>query len=412
MARSEKGRVGRVSNSFTWLLKITVGFFLWWRYRLRTENLEVLRSVRPPYVILPNHVTTWDPFFIGFYAPGPVYNVTSDFQFRRRIMRIVHRLVGSIPKSKVIPDVETIKRILEVRRNKGIIGIYPEGMRTWDGHTADTIFQTAKLLKFLKIPVIATVLKGAYLSLPRWTSRSRRGRVTIEFTKIFSGPELKHLSLEQIQAQIDEALRFDEYEFQQRQMLPYRGNRPAESLELALYVCPHCRSIAQLQSRGHRLRCLHCGYSVFYNEYGFFQRRSGRLYFENVRDWNVWQQAYLEEEIARRLSEEEEGSLLRDEAMELYVGYRVKPVRKKALGDLLLYPDRIEFRASGGATFHFPLNEVDGVNVQLGERLEFYHGRVLHRFVPKGRSVSGLKWMCAVEILRRLNGYAESEAAL
>lgn len=412
MEQKRKRRVARASSAFGRLLKLTIGLFLLWRYRLVAENLQVLKRLKPPYVLLPNHVTTWDPFFIGFFAPAPVYNVTSDFQFRRRIMRILHRLVGSIPKSKVIPDIETIKQIMEVRHNHGIIGIYPEGMRTWDGHTAETISQTAKLLKLLKIPVIAVVMKGAYLSLPRWTSRPRIGRVTITFRKIFSGPELGDLSPSEIQSKVDDALQHDEYEFQEGQMLAYRGSRPAENLELALFVCPECHVIGQLRSRGHRFRCESCGYSVWYNDFGFLERRKGPPHFQTVRDWNIWQQGYLEDEIKRRLRSRDAEPILSDDGLVLYVGHRTKPVRRRAIGRLSLYSDSLEFAPIHREPQRFPLSEVEGINVQIGERLEFYQGRVLHRFVSRDRSTSAYKWMCAVQILKRLTGLSTAEAAM
>lgn len=412
MRQQEKGKVARVSFYFMRLLKISVGLFLRLRYRLVAEHLEVLGQVKPPYVVLPNHITTWDPFFVGLFMPAPVYNVTSDFQFRRRIMRLLHRLVGSIPKSKVIPDIETIKRILEVRRNKGIIGIYPEGMRTWDGHTAVTISQTAKLLKLLKIPVISVVMKGAYLSLPRWTKRSRRGRVTIAFTKLFDGADLKRLSLEEIQTRVDEALRHDEYAFQQEQMVPYRGSRPAENLELALFICPQCNAIGRLHSRGRRLTCLECNYSVWYNDYGFLQRRTGRLYFDTVRHWNLWQQERLEGEIVRSIEAGNREAIIEDHDLKMFVGYRTKPVRRRASGKLTLYPHLIDFSSTNGASMRFPLDDIDGINVQIGEHLEFYRRKVLYRFQSKDRSVSAYKWMCAIEILQRLSGPIPSQQAI
>lgn len=412
MSQQEKGKVARVSFYFMRLLKLSVGLFLRWRYRLVAEHLEVLRQVKPPYVVLPNHMTTWDPFFIGLFVPAPVYNVTSDYQFRRRIMRLLHRLVGSIPKSKVIPDIETVKRILEVRRNKGIIGIYPEGRRTWDGHTGDTVSQTAKLLKFLKIPVVTVVMKGAYLSLPRWTNRSRRGKVTVTFAKLFAGTELKHLSLEEIQTRVDVALRHDEYEFQQDQMVPYRCTRPAENLELALFICPQCDAIGHLRSRGHRLTCLECGYSVWYNDYGFLERKRGKLYFDTVRLWNLWQQTRLEGEITRRIAIGSREPILEDHDLKMFVGYRTKPVRRRASGSLALYSHLVDFSSTNGASMRFPLGDLDGINVQIGEHLEFYRRKVLYRFQSTGRTVSAYKWMCAIQILQRLSGRVSSQQAI
>ena len=76
-------------------------------------------------------------------------------------MRWLLKLVGTIPKAKVIPDIETVNDIVQVvRRQKGIIGLFPEGAQSWNGSTLPLVPSTAKLLKLLKVPVVQVLIRG------------------------------------------------------------------------------------------------------------------------------------------------------------------------------------------------------------------------------------------------------------
>jgi len=77
---------------------------------------------------------------VGYHIPDPVYWVTGDGNMRSSVMRVLLGLVGSIPKSKSIPDLETINWIVEViRKRKGVVGLFAEGQASWDGHTQTVI---------------------------------------------------------------------------------------------------------------------------------------------------------------------------------------------------------------------------------------------------------------------------------
>lgn len=395
-------RAVRASRLFNLFLKGTLGLFLKLRFNVTTVNHDIVRRLRPPFVVLPNHFTNWDPFILGYFLPGPVHNVTTDAVFRSRIMRVLHRLVGSIPKSKVIPDVETIKSILEIKRQRGIIGIYPEGKRSWDGHTTDISIATAKLLRLLKVPVVVAISKGAYLSLPRWTHQARRGRIFIDFSLLFDGDDLRSLPVDEIYGKIVHALEYDEFDFQRGQMFSYPASRPAENLELALFLCPRCEAIASMRSKGDEFRCTGCGYGVRYDEHGFFRAIEGPLRFDNAHAWNLWQQERLKLLLEGRLADGRKEPIFHDESLKLYVGYRVRPPKLRGRGSMALHPESVEFRSSGGEPFSFSIAEIEGINVQVGERLEFYYRNVLYRVAAEDSSVSAFKWMSAIDILKGL----------
>lgn len=393
----------KTSRSFNSFLRLTLGRWLVRRYNIRAENAELFGSLQAPYLILPNHMSFWDPFCTSTYVPDPVYYVTSDANFRSPVLRFLLGLVGSIPKTKQMSDLETIKHILRIRDAKGVVGIFPEGRRSWDGHTLPLLYSTAKLIKMLKIPVVTAVFKGAYLSLPRWTKRSRRGEVMLSFSLTLTAKECASLGADEIFDRITSALEFDEFAWQRGRMIPFRGTKPAENLELTLFACPACGGIGTLRSGGETLACTACGHAVRYTEYGFFEPGSGALHHDSVRSWNLWQQEHLARYIAERYAARDGLPVLRDGNTLLLTGYKSAPLKKAFFGEIVLYTDRIEFVPLRRPKLVFPLDQVAGMNVQNNERLEFYSGGTLFRFHFASRRVSSYKWVSACSALREIS---------
>lgn len=379
-----------------WLFGKTVSY----SYQVRGENRELIRTLKPPYVLLANHNNFWDPFFITSIISDPIYFITSDMHFHNPVRRWFLRAVGAIPKTKFVSDLETIKNIMRAKQGNGIIGIFPEGRRSWDGHSLPLLYSTAKLVKLLKIPVIVLLLKGAYLSRPRWTNSKRRGKVLISFKMGFTGEEVHSLPADTIFKRMSQLLRYNEWDFQRQHMIPFLSRRRAETLELTLFMCPHCRSLGRLRSRKHRFSCRSCGYSIQVNQYGFFEKLSDDFYFENIRDWNLWQLEELEKILSAKKNEHSTEEIFKDRQVWLYQGQRRNPLKKHHFGNLGLYIDRLEFRSLKGDRLRFPIAELEGINVQDGERLEFYHGDSVYRFSFTGERVSAYKWLNALFLLK------------
>lgn len=398
------------STVFTRFLKLTLGTWLIRRYRLSVEHREVIESLEPPYLLLPNHVSFWDPFFVGYLSPYPVYWVTSDRQFRNRLLKSLLGLVGAIPKSKGIADLETIRKIFDVKRHGGVIGIFPEGRRNWDGHTLPLIYPTAKLVKSLKIPVVVPILKGAFLTLPRWSRVRRKGAVTVEYRSGPGAEELASMSVDEVFERLSALVDHDEWRFQRERMIPLKGRRRADGLERSIFLCQSCEEIGTLASDGNRLNCRQCGKSVEVTEYGFFD---GSSRFETIREWNLWQLECLRSRLsscAEAVSPQDTTAepCLSDGPATVHTGYRSKEMKRLTRGRCALYPDRLQIDGTDGDRYDFPLARVSGVNVQNKEQLEFYYGDSLYNFVFD-QSVSGYKWMIAI---RMLQGAAEDTVDL
>lgn len=410
---------------FNRLIRYTFGIYLSRRFRIHCVGRELFETLKPPFVIVPNHVALLDSLMVGSNVPQPIYWIASDGNMRTTFMRFVLKLVGTIPKSKYIPDLETINAIVEViRKRKGVIGIFPEGTATFDGHTQELVPATGKLLKLLKVPVVTAIVKGAYHSMPRWSWTDRPGRVEIEFKVAIPGNEIRELKADEIFMRLKEALDHDEAAWQQEQLIPYSGKARAEDLQTVLFRCPSCGSNESMRSSGHCFACQACGTSWHLDRYYRLKPLSGNLNPQElgtIRDWNLWQAQAFATDLLHRVRIGDGKALLADPTVSIFIGRKLNPLRKLMTCRLILYPDRLELESEPPldpqtdtqnearsspvlwAKLSFPLKEMEGEGVFKRNLLEFYHNRSLYQLRFPSRNSSALKWLMAFGILRDLD---------
>lgn len=392
-------RAGKLFNKF---LKLTLGAYMRTLFALSIENGQI-QGVKPPYVVLANHTNFWDPFLLSLCIPDPVYFVTSDAYFRNPVLKQLLKLVGAIPKRKQVSDPSAIRSIYQVVKNNGIIGIFPEGKRNWDGRTLPLLRPTAKLIKSLQLPVFSVLLKGAYLAMPRWASSPRRGGLSMEVGRVLAPEEIKSLTVHEIFNRISDSLEYDEYSRQRLLMDAYAGRSKAEHIELFLFICPRCKAIGSLVSDGDNFGCSNCSCKMYYNTYGFLESADGApLLFDNPADWNLWQLEQLDLILADKTSSHTESLITSDEDIIIRTGGRTgKLTGSHSSGKLSIYRDRIEYAAAGRDELVFRIKDISGMNVQFNNQLEFIHDTVLYRFSKKNAVFSAYKYVMIMEKIKR-----------
>ncbi|MBU0927713.1 MAG: 1-acyl-sn-glycerol-3-phosphate acyltransferase [Spirochaetes bacterium] len=399
----------RAPRWFNIVLRYTLGGYLKRRYRIRAVGADVFKTLRPPYVLIPTHHGTLDPFMISYFVPVPVYWVTSDGNMRSSVMKFLLGLVGSIPKSKSIPDMETIGWIVDViRKRGGVVGIFAEGQASWDGHTQEIIPSTGKLVKLLKVPVVVAVLKGAYYSQPRWAWNKRPGDMEIEFKLVMDGAGAKARSAEDITAALEAAMAHDEEEWRENHPVRYRASGRAKHLELALFMCPHCGQVGTMRSYINRLYCRACGnVARLSRSYKFTAVGSSRPKFDSIREWDLWQREAFSA-LLENAAASPEAPVFADTGVLLLRGHRTNPLRPLRTGTMILYPDRIELATLLGERLSFPIPEIEGESVLKQQLFEFYQGKTLFQFRFPRRFQSARKWLSAIEALKALQAAAAS----
>ncbi len=343
----------------------------------------------------------------------PIYFVASDAVFRLGwISRLLGWLVAPIPIAKSQLDAKSIRQILRIRDEGGSVCLFPEGNRSFNGRTGYIAPAAAKLAKRIGLPLVLYRVEGAYLSTPRWGKGIRRGQVRGYVHSVISPQELQAMAVDELLAQVRAALFVDAFAMQRAKPVKYRlASGRAQYLQRALYMCPQCRAIGAMASKGHNFYCEACGFSVDYDEYGFLGHCRGELCspvdyrepcspvdnrepcvnggrtqfaptglrdnkpisdaegnvppFEDVHAWDAWQKSQLKELIARPHAESYAIALLfSDEGCALY---RLEGEPKLIeTGELCAYPDRLELGSN-----LFLYEDILGIGVFMAQTLQF-----------------------------------------
>ena len=371
-----------------------IGFILRSRSKIRLLRDDA-SSIKPPYIILGNHVNNWDPFFVNEFVDEPISFIAANSLFFNPILRTLLNYIGIIPKSKEKSDIRTIRQILRAKRHERIIGIFPEGNVTWDGSYEKIDDSTAKLIKLLKIPVIVAIISGAHLSRPRWAKSHRRGKIDISFKKLFSEEDIKRRPIEYIHEKLNKALNHDEITWQERRQNIYKGRRLAQYLERLLFICPSCKDISSMHSRGSSFFCTHCGYSLEYTVYGKFKNHNREPYFSWPGQWNDWQLS----ELKLRLKDNNLSLEAFKDPVKLYVSSGDTPFKLISVGQIELEDAGIVFKGHKDMEYRFLFEDIKSPNIHMSANLNFYYGDKFYRFKFYKPRTSAYKWLNLIKIL-------------
>ena len=340
-----------------------------------------------PFLLVSNHVTSWDPLMAGVCLGGrQAYFVSSEHIFRLGLLtKVLNWLLAPIPRRKASAGMDTVKACLRHLRAGHSVCLFAEGEQSWDGRSAAIFPATGKLAKSSGAALVTFRLEGGYLSLPRWRKRICRGAVHGHPVGIYSPEELSKLSPKEINALIERDIDEDAWARQRAHPVRYRGKRRAEGMERALYACPACRRIGSLRTERDRVFCP-CGFERSYTEYGFFEPKEP---FETLADWDLWQR-----ELLRTRAFEHEGDLLfQDEGLELK---RVQADHREELlsiGTLRQFEDRLEC-----GDHRFPLTEISSMAMVQAHLLLFSCGGNYYQL----RSTGGVNLRKYLEIWKEI----------
>lgn len=401
--RKKRNSAQRVGVAFFYiLLRTFVGTIISLRFRIHHEKRHIYETVKPPFIILSNHTSTYDPFWINLGIRTPIHWVVSDTNLRNPFLKFLLTVIGSIPKTKDTSALETIINLKSFTDNKEIIGIFPEGEQTWTGETAPILPSTAKLLRLLKLPVIAPIVKGGYSAWPRWSWKKRGREITVEHKLLFDSESIKTATLSEIETKLSETLYHNEFKWQEENRFKLKKHHRAENLELALFVCPLCYAMGTLRSKNNTLRCKECELETGIDQYGFFtdKKDSPALHFRTTIEWIKWQEENCRMRIDAGKEDLETLLFPPDSGITLFHRKQRGRPEKKGVGRALFFSDRIEFQFEDGKTKIFLLETILGMSVHKQQAVEFFDIEGIWHFDFPSRWISGYKWLTFFRLLQ------------
>lgn len=392
----------KVNGRIVWLIKRTIhyiligiykttyGFYIKKRYRLKLTSDSNVNN-KGPYLLLANHCNNFDGLFLQCLLSKPINFVVTDSAFKNRALGSLMSLVGFIPKKKFVSDIKAIRQIIRTTRRGGIVGIFPEGRRSWDGKTVHISKPTYKLIQLLKIPVVTANIKGAYLSEPRWANTKRYGMVEVELKTLLDAKSLSKMSLGDIEQKITIALEHNEFEWQQDKKIEFKGKALAEGFERLLFTCPECHAIGTMKSAGNKVWCASCDAQYVLDAYGYIHSNKGYLPTENITDLNRWQLERLKQSRSK-LKKAEDIFLSDEDACLLSTTSLKEPFKELERGKLLLTLNELII----GST-RFKLADVYGISVSFKSHVTFRHKSCDYRINFADKHVSVYKWFEALQ---------------
>ena len=354
-----------------------------WKYGVTADRFK--EQGDRAYLILYNHQTAFDQFFVGMSFRGPVYYLASEDIFSNGLVSALIRwLVAPIPIKKQASDAAAVMNCIRVAREGGTIAIAPEGNRTYSGKTEYMNPAIAGLAKKMHLPIALYRIEGGYGVQPRWSDVLRKGTMHAYVSRVIEPEEYDSLTNEELFAIIEQGLAVNDSITDGI----FQSGKRAEYLERAIYVCPDC-GLSKFESHGNEIECKTCGKKI---AYGVDKKLTGvecTFPFETVNEWYDYQKGFV---CTLDVTKHTQEPLFRDTAniFEVILNKRKLPLRKAAA--VSLYGDRIAIDEGSENALVFPFAEVSAISVLGRNKLNVYHKNCVYQF-KGGKRFNALKYV-------------------
>ena len=346
---------------FTELARVCFGPIARRMYRAKPEKFK--EQGDRAYLVLYNHQTPFDQFFVGMSFRGPVYYVATEDIFSLGFASSLLRFaVAPIPIVKSTTDLKAVKTCIRVAKEGGTIAIAPEGNRTYSGKTEYINPAIASLAKKLGLPIALYRIEGGYGVVPRWSDKRRKGEMRSYVSKVIEPEEAAAMTNDELMATIREVLFINEGATGGA----FRSDRKAEYLERAVYWCPYC-GLSKFESGGNEIACCGCGRRIVYGEDKRLTGVGFDFPFGSVADWYDAQSDFVGK---LDLSAYTDKPVFADtsDLYDVELGRRKKLIRKSV--QVRLYGDRVEIDADEPIVLRF--SELRAATVLGRNKLNLY----------------------------------------
>jgi 1-acyl-sn-glycerol-3-phosphate acyltransferase len=127
-------------------------------------------------IVASNHVSFWDPPFVGAALPREGHFLAKEELFRTPGLGLAIRMLNAIPIRRGVADLSGLSRALEVLRQGHALLMFPEGSRMRDGELHPARPGVGMMAVQANVPVLPCYISGS--NQPRrWLLRGGRVRI-------------------------------------------------------------------------------------------------------------------------------------------------------------------------------------------------------------------------------------------
>jgi 1-acyl-sn-glycerol-3-phosphate acyltransferase len=164
-------------------------------FRIEHHGVENVPP-RGPLVIVANHVTYFDPFWIAVRIYRAVRFMAWDKIFNLPIAGSIFRWFGAFPVSLENPESSAYRSALGVLREGAALMIFPEGGRSGDGYLLPFKPGAARLALRTGATILPVVVHGGERVWNRHMWLPRPAKVRVEYLKPVTADQFASTALE------------------------------------------------------------------------------------------------------------------------------------------------------------------------------------------------------------------------
>lgn len=366
---------------FTELLRLVLRPTI--KHKYKAEIVPFAQQGNGQYLVLFNHQTGFDQFFVGSAFRGPMYYLTNDDMFTKGfVSKVITWAVKPIPIKKQANDVHAVMNCIKIAKEGGSIAIAPEGNRTYSGKPCNINPAIVKLVRAIKLPIAFFRIEGGYGAQPRWSGRIRKGKMKCYVSRVMDLNEYKDMTDQQLLEVIKQELYVDEGCVD----IDFVHNKRAEYIERAYYVCPKC-GLTTFTSNGNSFVCNQCGLSAEYAQSKQLLWSDSNIYLPFTTQWYDYQEEFVR---GMDYTQYLHKPMYTDRAkLSAVVPYKTKKAVDKQ-AQIELYGDRIEIK--GKLSMVLTFDEISTATCLGKNKLNIYHGGDVWQ-LKGGKQFNALKYV-------------------
>jgi 1-acyl-sn-glycerol-3-phosphate acyltransferase len=163
------------------LTRILTTWFVRFYFRISIHG-ESSIPAEGPFVVVANHASLLDPFFIGYASPRrQVGFMAKEELFKIPIFGAMIRRYDAFPVRRGQHDLEAVQRFHDfLHQNKPLL-IFPEGTRTLTGELQKAKKGVGLLLYNAQVPVIPAYVGGTFESWPKGKLFPKSVKTSVRF---------------------------------------------------------------------------------------------------------------------------------------------------------------------------------------------------------------------------------------
>ncbi len=149
-------------------------------YRYRFSGLEHLPR-RGGALVLANHQSFLDPVLLGVPTLRRIHYLARVTLYRSRLFRLLTAPLDAVPLDRKRHLLSGLREAIGRMQGGEVLGIFPEGQRTWDGQLLPLQPGFLLLARRAGVPLVPVGIAGAYEVWPRQRRWPGLGRIWVHY---------------------------------------------------------------------------------------------------------------------------------------------------------------------------------------------------------------------------------------